>query len=331
MLRRAIVVFLAFSPIQLVKAEECRDLAVQIGRDYDKYADASQVETIKKANLCSAHYETATSEQRAQIEASYSLFSGGASGSSTQIKSLQDQKCEDKFDGYWSSRVTASELNRVSSVGADVVRDCLGQKSFRLVDFKTSGDAISAVFRYGGLDQIVLNGIVVAPSTMAQCSALYGGATHSDVAHIAGATLKPNETFTLVCNRTFKTVATNQKFYEGGVLGVSTNSDSPMLPVIEYYNPIISAQAANQLQSQADTLAKSIVAITGRINNASLECQDTLETPGQSATCAAGWWVTGCSAGSNFGSHHVQNNQTTCHTDQQGGWTIAHCCHLKLP
>jgi hypothetical protein len=132
MLRRAVFISLALYPLQIAKAQECRDLAVQIGRDYDKYADASQVEAIKIANLCSSHYETATSEQRAQIEASYELFSGGASGSSTQIKALQDQKCQNQFGGFWSNRVTASELNRVSSVGADIVRDCgLSNLEFR--------------------------------------------------------------------------------------------------------------------------------------------------------------------------------------------------------
>lgn len=337
MLRQAIALVLVFYSYQLASAEECSDLAAQIGRDYDKYGDSSQVESIKKANLCAAHYETATSEQRAQIEASYKLFSGNASGSSNQIRAMQDEKCESQFGSYWSSRVTSSELNRVSSVGADVVRDCLNQKSFRLTSLQTSGDAVTAVFRYGGLDQIILNGVVIAPSNVAQCSALYGGAVQSDLGKISNTKLKPNETLTLQCTRKYNTIPTNQKHYEGGIIGVSTNADSPMIPIVGYDAPIIATKAADELKAAVSTISTDLQKTDGKLSglersvrSANLECQDVYVANSQDATCPTGWLATGCAAGHNKGSHSIQG-QVTCHTNEPVDWTLAHCCHVKVP
>jgi Resistin len=193
-----------------------------------------------------------------------------------------------------------------------LVRDCLNQKSFRLIDLKTSGDAVTAVFRYGGIDQIILNGVVIAPNTVAQCHTFYGGGSQTDLGKIAGTKLKPNETFTLICTRKANTVATSQRHYEGGIIGVSTNSDSPMLPVIEYYDPVISTKAADACSADIAKTKEAIGTINQRIDSVSLECKEVnVGNNSQDATCPSGYVATGCSAGKNFGSHTILNSESS--------------------
>jgi len=71
-------------------AQECVALASVMGREIERIGDQDQISIQKKANLCSSKYQTASAEQRAKIEAAYGLFTGGASGSTTQIQQMQE-------------------------------------------------------------------------------------------------------------------------------------------------------------------------------------------------------------------------------------------------
>ena len=158
-----------------LKAEDCTDLARVIARESNKFGDSSQIEKLSKANFCSSKYSTATNEQKAQIEASYNLFSGSAAGSSSQIETKQDSECGGKYGTYWSNQITSIEIQKISAIGSDVVRACIQARSFRLTNLVIQNEAISADFRFGGEKDTTINGIIISPPGIAKCTVLKDG------------------------------------------------------------------------------------------------------------------------------------------------------------
>lgn len=71
---------------------------------------------------------------------------------------------------------------------------------------------------------------------------------------------------------------------------------------------------------------QGIEGLPGQTQN--LSCITTERVPGRFATCPSGYIVTGCSAGSNFGSSLHEENR--CVTDsEEADWTEARCCTLN--
>ncbi|WP_146205999.1 hypothetical protein [Azospirillum sp. TSH58] len=243
-------------------AQECTDIARVLARESEKLGNSSQIQMQNKAHLCSSRYESASKDQKAQIEAAYSLFSGGASANSTQIQQLQEQQCQNQFGSFWSSQVSSSELQRVSSVGADVVRSCLESKGFRIVDLKINNEAVSAVFRYGGLNDTIINGVIISPPDSANCSVLYGGSKENDISKVSGKRVSANSAISLVCDRLpdKSTSGVDQKHYRGGIIGISTTSDTAQVPLIDYAVPPLS-------QPMAETIRSEIEDIKNKLNN----------------------------------------------------------------
>ncbi|WP_139342627.1 hypothetical protein [Methylobacterium radiotolerans] len=247
----AVLVPLLFISPVAVKSQECTDLARVIARESERFADKNQVDILNTANLCSAEYDKATNEQQAQIEASYGLFSGGAKGSSQQVREMQKQRCESKYGSEWRNRVTSNEIQRVSQTGADVVKACLNSRSFRLVGLTIADEALSASFRYSGTGEIILNGIVVTPPEIADCAVLYNGKKITNLADMPGASLKSGETIALDCKRLSTKIGENRDNYKGGLVGIATSAEVAQVPLISYSNPPL-------YETTADSLARQI-------------------------------------------------------------------------
>jgi hypothetical protein len=267
-LRYAMVLMSAL-PLQ-VGAQECVDLARVMSREVQKSASQNQIDIVKKASFCSSKYELASSDQRAQIQASYELFSGGASGSSQQISEKQEQECGGQYGSYWASQINSDEVNRVSTVGADVVRACLQQQSFRLHSLEIQGDGIVASFTNGAASPATINSIAVVPEEVATCSASYDGPAVNNISGFHGQQLKENHELSLHCTRKFQ-IEGNVKHYPGGIIAVSTQQLTASVPLVEYAQPPITATAAEAINTEINSLKTSIAAF-GIVNGTANTC-----------------------------------------------------------
>jgi hypothetical protein len=137
---------------------------------------------------------------------------------------------------YWSSQQSSIEINRVSELGADVIRACLNGRSFRLTNLQFVDEAVNATFLYGGVGQIKVSGVVVNPPQIAQCTVLVNGTKQDDLSKLQGYSLKSGENLTLECQRTPTSPTGNGPLhFEGGIIGIATASDTPTVPLISYW------------------------------------------------------------------------------------------------
>ena len=167
-------------------AQECTSLAAVIGRQTQKFGDQEQKAIASRAQLCSAKYENSTAEQRVQIEAAYGMFNGGVNGSSTQIHALQEQECQSQFGSYWSNKVTSSELDDVSQIGAEVVKACLNSQAFRLVGLSLQDEGVSASYRYNGNGTTKIDVITASPQDIVDCNVAALGKSYQDSESVSG-------------------------------------------------------------------------------------------------------------------------------------------------
>lgn len=241
-------------------AQECAQLAQTIGRETQRFGNAEQRSLAQRAQLCTSRYESSSSEQRAQIQGAYGLFSGGASGSDASIRTLQANECRESYGTYWSQQVTSSEINTVSQIGADVVRACLQTTSFRLTDLVLNGEAVVATYRYGGAGNARINGISVQPNTiLTGCRALVGGRDYSDFSTLTGTSLPSGETLTLSCSRAANSQSTaDRRFFDGGILTIATDAASPSVPLISYALPPIGESDIDSLRRQITELQRRV-------------------------------------------------------------------------
>jgi hypothetical protein len=239
-------------------AQECVDLARVIGREAERVGDRAAIAIQNKASLCSQRYEMAGAEQRANIEAAYGLFSGGASGSSSQIQELQQAQCENHYGAWWSSQQHSTEINRVSELGADVIRACLSGRSFRLTNLQFVGDAVNATFLYGGVGEIKVSGVIVTPPQIARCSVFVNGAKQDDLSKLQGVSLNSGENLTLACQRQPVTPTGSPLHFEGGIIGIATASDTPTVPLIAHSKLPISDEFAPDLSARLSKLEEDL-------------------------------------------------------------------------
>lgn len=115
----------------------------------------------------------------------------------------------------------------------------------------------------------------------------------------------------------------------GSVLRSQTKCDTVLSCAQTAVDAATSADtSAKALQDRVNKLESLVNKLDSFVKSAKIECGEVTAGNGsQDATCPSGWVATGCSAGSNKGSHSIVN-QITCRTDQPVDWTRAHCCHV---
>lgn len=263
--RRLFLAIGIFATSSVASAQECAHIAQIMGREIQRFGSDEQRAMAQRAQLCVARYESSTGEQRAQIQGAYGLFSGGASGSDTQVRTLQTQECQDRWGTDWSRLITSSEVNRVSQAGADVVRACLAGPAFRMVDLALNGEAVVATYRYGGTGSTRINGVSIQPSNiLSNCRVLVSGREHTDLSRIVGGQLPSGEAMTLTCTRAASNNSTTQqRLFDGGSVTVATDSASPTLALIAYASPPIGESDLEALRRQIAGLQRRLSDIEG--------------------------------------------------------------------
>lgn len=172
--------------------------------NYNQYQSVSQNQqySLQKANFCLAEYEKSSSEQKAQIEASYKLFSGGASGSSQQIKERQHQECDSKYGEYWFSQLGLTSQKIVSDKAMDTVSKCLTALSQGLKvepTFTENEEALSVSLTWTRSTDLPFKAVVLAPSTSIRCK-IDGKYTDAADAFL-NRVIKPGTSTTFSCER----------------------------------------------------------------------------------------------------------------------------------
>jgi hypothetical protein len=242
--------------------QECVALARVMARETTRVGDQTEIDIQNKASLCSSEYRNSNADQRANIQGAYGLYSGGASGSDTQIEELQRAQCENHYGTYWSSQQHSTEVNRVSQIGADVVRACLLGRSFRLTTLQFVGEAVEASFLYGGTGETTIDGVFVTPHQIAQCEVAVNHRTEQDLSKLQGVSLKSGDNLTLSCERKpAASIGNGPLHYEGGIVGIATTSDSATVPLISYYKPPIGETVADTLDRRIRLLEQQHAAL----------------------------------------------------------------------
>ena len=234
-------------------AQECVDLAQVIGREAARFDDSQQVDILRKSLLCTARYESASNEQRTSIEGSYGGFGAGGSGTESQIKVLQENQCDGHYGTYWSGKITSSDIRKVSEAGAEVVKECLKARSFRLISLRIRNEAIVSTFRYGGAGDTIINGMGPIPSSIAGCVARLNGHEHPNLGELIGTKLLSGDTLALDCERVAEPTGDSnpvRQHYRGGLLSVDTAADNASVPLIEYSVPAAPEPIVEQLMAE---------------------------------------------------------------------------------
>jgi hypothetical protein len=242
--------------------EECVALARVMARETQRVGDQTEIDIQNRASLCSSEYRNSNADQRANIQAAYGLFSGGVSGSDTQIEELQKATCENHYGTYWSSQQHSTEINRVSQLGADVVRACLLARSFRLTTLQLVGEAVNASFLYGGTGETTIDDVFVTPPQIAKCEVAVNHRAEQDLSKLQGVSLKSGDNLTLNCERKPNTETVNGLLhYEGGIVGIATTSDTARVPLISYYKPPIDETVADALDRRIRSLEQQLAVL----------------------------------------------------------------------
>lgn len=178
--------------------------AILKSANYNQYHSLAQNQqySLQKANFCLAEYEKASSEQRAQVEASYKLFSGGASGSSAQVSERQKQECDSKYGEYWFNQLGLQSQKVVSDKAMETVARCVEalRLGLRVVPTLSEDEKVIIVaLTWMAARELPFRGIVRAPDTAVSC---YLDGRDTDAAGLfTRRAIKPGASVVFKCER----------------------------------------------------------------------------------------------------------------------------------
>lgn len=190
-------------------SDPCVDMTEAIGKNYQRQLDADQMRAVRKADFCSEDYNTASSDKKLQLQASYKLFSGSGSASDQQVTVEQSKVCKGEFGEIWRDKVSSSEALTFSNEAASVITACLN----------LAANGLRPKVETGNLNKIVFSAHYVAgvvaplkikqfgPSTFdgLKCTISKGGAIIKvkDVTDTSQ-TIQPSDSVILECLRDIK-------------------------------------------------------------------------------------------------------------------------------
>ncbi|CAO4176017.1 hypothetical protein [Methylorubrum populi] len=251
-------------------AEEniCVDLATTIGKNYSNYLSVDQQKVVQKADLCSENYEFASSAKRAQLEASYKVFSGSASASGDEVRNSQSRECDKKFGDFWRNQITSTEGRNVSAEGASVISQCLaltndalnpiltmaekGREVTFSVQYKPNVSGDIKINMFGPSDLEYNKCVVTSPAGVKDVKKL------DDVAQ----SLAPTQGISMNCKRDARTREINGVKYkctDESIFTIATSGPVKSIKIPRICDETIMPSRADDLQSQLDKLKKSIV------------------------------------------------------------------------
>jgi hypothetical protein len=120
----------------------CIGILDRVNYNFLKKSSSDQQYALTKANLCSAEYDVATEAQKANIDASYKLFSGAGGASREQIKERQKSECSGHYGEHWYRQANLSEQRIAVTEALDTVSKCIALSQSKNLKISTviSGD-----------------------------------------------------------------------------------------------------------------------------------------------------------------------------------------------
>lgn len=116
----------------------CMGILDRINYNYLKKSSMAQQYALNKANFCSAEYDKASEAQKANIEASYELFSASGGMTSDKIREKQKSECNSQYGEFWYNQADASE-QRIAVVEAlETVNKCIELSISEKLDIETT-------------------------------------------------------------------------------------------------------------------------------------------------------------------------------------------------
>jgi hypothetical protein len=244
----------------------CEDILRYINYDTNRNYSSLTSEQINDASFCSADYRSASKSERAQIEASYKLFSGSAGADSQQIETTQSTRCGSKFGSAFLQTIGVAETNIVSARAVSALEACYNSAALQLVGLSTSPNYFLATFRWNGNGAIRVAGFDVsklANGTTPVANCRIGANGLLTVPN--GFTLRAGQVATLACDRVAQTrqVADGTTLieYPEGQVALVTNASSisiPLVRVADWTSPI---QRISQLESKVQELKTADTAL----------------------------------------------------------------------
>lgn len=189
--------------LNVASAEICESILQSA--NYNQIQTISQTEqySLQKANFCLAEYDKAASEQKVQIEVSYKLFSGDASGSGSEIKERQKKECDNKYGQYWFNQLGLLNQKIVSDKAMDTVAQCIIAKNQNLIvnpTFSESESNLSVTLTWKSKGELKFRGIRI--SSVGTTCKLEGKDTETpDLFH--NRTIESGTSVTFTCDRTY--------------------------------------------------------------------------------------------------------------------------------
>lgn len=342
------------SSMAVISAEDCNSLLNLGLYNVNQSNSASDAQAMARSTFCSADYNNSStsSSQAAAIEASYGLFSGGASGSVSrqEIITKQSQLCTSGFNSSAYSATASSYAKTVYQGTLDAWNKCkeLANRGlvFSIQPSSTLQGVSVSITAPTGLTAIFY-GIAQYGAGESVCKTMANGKV-LDVSTSSPFTFTAASKVTASCTRKMKASA-GDLTADAQDLVFITSADNLTVPLaaignfsrltadqikadLTKANREAIAQAMTEPKATIDSLDKRVSQVTGSVtalnNNISIECQ-TVGGPGPAeAVCPSGFIVTGCSAGKNYGSYTMSDGKCQTHTADVD-WTNARCCRVK--
>ncbi len=238
----------------------CEDILRYINNDTVRNYSSLTTEQVNNATFCSSDYKTASSSSRLQIEASYKLFSGGASGGQESIEVEQRSRCAGKFGQSYLQSIGVAQTSMVSPQAVAALEACYKSSSFQLLEIASSLNFFAATYRWSGNGSIRVAAVESSKLTSssmdaADCRVSANGNPNVQLP----VTVQSGRSVTVTCDRRSQArgLVGGDSFveYPEGqvVLITSVNSVSiPLIRVADWASPI---DRITDLERQVDVLA----------------------------------------------------------------------------
>lgn len=221
-------------------AQDCNSLAQSITKESYRNLSSQQKAIAVKAQFCSKEYTEDGSSESASIKAAYAGFELGGGQDQASIRKRQAEVCAGNWGSYWSSQIEDTEYHMQSVAALDVVRACLDLKAFRFTSLTFKGPAIVGEITNGTSQAVEINSVNVTPSELANCSVSLDG-EKPESANATGSAVPPGATAELTCtrvNRPSEIAGDKRKFYDPGIISVSSAEGSLEVPLSRYADPL---------------------------------------------------------------------------------------------
>jgi hypothetical protein len=168
-----IPLLLMVSILSFAADDGCEKYLKDVNYNQKRYLSQEQKEQLEKAKFCVAKYESASSSEKAQIEASvYGLGDGSGETQKQNITTKQDNTCEGKYGAYWYSNTLISDEKVVSDKVMETVQSCIKANAAGLHIEPTLTDdgqlVVSASWTTKG--DLVLRNIIKSPEDGVHCT-----------------------------------------------------------------------------------------------------------------------------------------------------------------